>query len=93
MACFKFLGPAVNELIYWNSKPDDTCEMKKKGRPRTLPPIEEFFLVLVRLILSRILRSDFGCPAIPLWSPKNVAQTPMPKCFRNLYPITQVIIK
>ena len=44
MACFKFLGPTVNQLIYWNSKLDDTCEVKKKGRPRILTPIEEFFL-------------------------------------------------
>ena len=49
MACFKFLGPGVNQLIYWNSKLDDTCETKKKGHPRTLAPIKEFFLVLVRL--------------------------------------------
>ena len=33
MACFKFLGPTVNQLIYWNSKLDDTCEVKKKGHP------------------------------------------------------------
>ena len=37
-----FLGPAVNQLIYWNSKLDDTCEGKKKGCPRTLTSIEEF---------------------------------------------------
>ena len=63
MACFKFLGPAVNQLIYWNSKLDDTCEVKKKGRPRTLTPIEEFFLVLVRLrlgLLEQDLADRFG---------------------------------
>ena len=59
MACFKFLGPAVSQLIYWNSKLDDTCETKKKGRPRTLAPIEEFFLVLVRLRL-RLLEQDLA---------------------------------
>ena len=53
MSCFKFLGPAVNELIYWNSKLDDApCEVKKKGRPRKLAPIDEFFIVLVRLRLG-----------------------------------------
>ena len=38
MACFKFLGPAVNELIYWNSNLDDAaaCEVKKKGHPCSL---------------------------------------------------------
>ena len=30
MACFKFLGPGVNQLIYWNSKLDDTCETKRR---------------------------------------------------------------
>ena len=59
MACFKFLGPAVNQLIYWNSKLDDTCETKKKGRPRTLAPIEEFFVVLVRLRLG-LLEQDLA---------------------------------
>ena len=44
MACFKFLGPVVSELIYWNSKLHDTSEMKKKGRSRTLALIQEFFL-------------------------------------------------
>ena len=40
MACFKFLGPVVSELIYWNSKLHDTSEMKKKGHPRTLALIQ-----------------------------------------------------
>ena len=63
MACFKFLGPVVNQLIYWNSKLDDTSESKKKGRPQTLPPIEEYFLVLVRLrlgLLEQDLADRFG---------------------------------
>ena len=60
MSCFKFLGPAVNELIYWNSKVDDTAsEVKKKGRPRSLAPIDEFFLVLVRLQLG-LLEQDLA---------------------------------
>jgi len=43
MVCFKFLGPAVNELIYWNSKIDDApSEVKRKNRPRKLAPIDEF---------------------------------------------------
>jgi len=53
MVCFKFLGPAVNELIYWNSKIDGApCEVKRKGRPQKLAPIDEFFIVLVRLRLG-----------------------------------------
>jgi len=51
MSCFKFLGPAVNELIYWNSKIDDG-EVKRKGHPRKLALIDEFFIVLVRLRLG-----------------------------------------
>ena len=44
MLCFKFLGPAVNELIYWNAKLDDVpCKVKKKGHPQKLAPINEFF--------------------------------------------------
>ena len=115
MACFKFLGPAVNQLIYWNSKLDDTCETKRKGRPRTLAPIEEFFVVLVRLrlgLLEQDLADRFGLSCatisrifttwinfmylklkeIPLWPPRDIVQANMPKCFRNLYPTTRVII-
>jgi len=56
MVCFKFLGLAVNELIYWNSKLDDAtaCEVKKKGCPCSLAPIDEFFLVLVQLRLGSL---------------------------------------
>ena len=114
MACFKFLGPAVNQLIYWNSKLVDTCETKK-GRPRTLASIEEFFLVLVRLrlgLLEQDLADLFGLSCatisrifttwinfmylklkqISLWPPRDIVQANMPKCFRDLYPTTQVII-
>ena len=50
-ACFDFLGPSVHNLIYWNAKctPPDS---KGRGRNRTLPPLEEFFMVLVRLRLG-----------------------------------------
>ena len=115
MTCFKFLGPAVNQLIYWNSKLDDTCETKKKGRPQTLAPIEKFFLVLVRLrlgLLEQDLADRFGLSCatisrifttwinfiylklkqIPLWPPRDIVQANMPKCFRDLYPTTRVII-
>ena len=53
MACFKFLGLAFNELIYWNSNIDNApCKVKRKGCPRKLAPIDEFFIVLVRLRLG-----------------------------------------
>jgi len=53
MACFKFLGPAVNELIYWNSK---LGEVKRKG---SLVLIDEFFLFLVQLRLG-LLEQDLA---------------------------------
>jgi len=117
MVFFKFLGPAVNELIYWNSNLDDVaaCEVKKKGRPRSLAPIDEFFLVLVRLrlgLLEQYLADRVGLSCatisrifttwinflylklkeIPLWPPRDVVIANMPKCFRDLYPTTRVII-
>ena len=53
MTCYKFLGPSVYNLKYWSSKIEETaCISKKKGRPRSLEPLEEFFLVLVRLRLG-----------------------------------------
>ena len=51
-AYFDFLGPSVDELTYWSSyKAND---VKGKGRPRGLPPIKEFFMVLVRLRLGSL---------------------------------------
>ena len=33
MACYKFLGPTVNNLKYWNSKVEEgACASKKRGR-------------------------------------------------------------
>ena len=29
---------------------------------------------------------------IPLWPPRDIVQANMPKCFRDLYPTTRVII-
>jgi len=40
MSCFKLLGPAVNQLIYRNSKLDD---VNKKGCPWKLALTDEFF--------------------------------------------------
>ena len=58
-ACFCFLGPAVNQLNYWDpgkarlaTSHNSPSSVTKKGRTRTLPPLEEFFLVLVRLRLG-----------------------------------------
>lgn len=61
ITCYTFLGPAVHNLIYWDSgKSSHHDETEpKKGRKRTLPPLEEFFLVLVRLRLS-LLEKDLA---------------------------------
>ena len=52
MACFNFLGPCVNKLNYWHGSSQTTQVKSCKGRKRILPPLEEFFLVLVRLRLG-----------------------------------------
>lgn len=50
-ACYDFLGPATNSLSY-SSRTEGECTTGRRCRPRTLPPEEEFFLVLVRLRLG-----------------------------------------
>ena len=55
--CFDFLGPAASKLIYRDSK--RVLDHSNKGRPRSLPPIEEFFLTLVRLRLG-LLEQDIA---------------------------------
>ena len=61
-ACFHFLGPAVENLNYWGQGKDvetnnDALDgsdknSRSKGRHRTLCPIDEFFLVMIRLRLG-----------------------------------------
>ena len=42
--CYEYLGPAVNNLTYWNGgKSESESDNKGKGRPTVLPPLEEFF--------------------------------------------------
>ena len=55
--CFDFLGPATKQLIYRDSK--RVFDQSNKGRPRSLPPMEEFFLTLVRLRLG-LLEQDIA---------------------------------
>lgn len=116
MAFYKFLGPAVYNLTYWNSKVEEsTCVSKRKGRPRALAPLEEFFLVLVRLrlgLLEQDIADRFGLSCatvsrifatwinflflkvkeIPIWPPRDVVKSNMPKIFKDLYPTTRVVI-
>ena len=85
MACYNFLGPAVNSLLYSHKEKEST---NKRCRPRSLIPEDEFFLVLVSLRLglmeqdlayfdisqstvSRIIIAwiHFLYKEIPLWPP------------------------
>ena len=114
MTCFQFLGPCVNKLTYWGS----SCEAgvkSNKGRRRILRPLDEFFLLLIRLRLglfeqdiayrfdisqstvSRIIMTWTNLlyhqlKQIPLWPPKALTLSNMPKIFRDKYPSTRVII-
>ena len=47
--CYDYLGPALDNLTCWGSKKDWS---KCHGRNRSLPPMEEFYMVLVRLRLG-----------------------------------------
>ena len=58
MAFYEFLGPAVNSLSYWGSEISGDVKLTQ-GRNRSLPPTEEFFLVLVRLRVG-LFEKDFG---------------------------------
>lgn len=59
-ACYDFLGPAVENLTYWDSSKDaDGGGKGTKGRHRKLSPIDEFFLVMVRLRLG-LLEKDLA---------------------------------
>ena len=52
------LGPAVNHLNYWGSEiTGDTKSLR--GRNRSLPPMEEFFFVLVQIRLG-LLEKDLA---------------------------------
>lgn len=52
LACYQFLGPAVNSLVYDSNKQLVEGDSSKRCRSRTLTPKDEFFLVLVRLRLG-----------------------------------------
>ena len=116
-ACYDYLGPSVNHLKYWSSSlvTDESSMKSNTGRKRILPPMEEFFLVLVRLrlgLLEEDLAYRFGVSQstvsriiitwinflylqlkqIPLWSPKALVMSYMPKAFKEKYPSTRVVI-
>ena len=55
--CFDFLDPAASQLIYRDSR--KVLDHSNKGLPLSLPPMEEFFLTLVRLRLG-LLEQDIA---------------------------------
>ena len=57
MICFNFLGKGSSKLNYWGSTKSDA--KTDKDRKRALLPLEEFFLVLVRLRLG-LLEQDLA---------------------------------
>ena len=115
MVCFNFLGPSVNMLNYWHGSTQETQVKITRSRRRKLPPIEEFFLVLIRLHLGSfeqdlgyrfgISQTTVSCiivtwinfmylqfKQIPLWPPRALTLSNMPKLFKDKYPMTRVII-
>ena len=56
-ACFDFGGPAASRLLYRDSR--RVLHQSNKGRPRSLSPMDEFFLTLVRLRLG-LLEDDIA---------------------------------
>ena len=60
---FNFLGPCVNHLQYWNSNRSSKDTHETRGAPRSLSPLNEFFLVLCRF-KTWTTRAGFG---FPIW--------------------------
>lgn len=59
IACFEFLGNAVNHLNYWYGGKTKETPPNNKGAPRALTPLNEYFLVLCRLRLG-LLEQDIA---------------------------------
>ena len=104
-------------MNYWASS-SSTVEMQcksNKGRKRSLSPLEEVFLILVRLrlgLFEQDIAYRFGISQstvsrifctwinllyvqlkeIPIWPPKALILSNMPKIFKEKYPSTRVII-
>ena len=55
---YEFLGPAVDNLVYSHDGSKMVDEVKR-CRPRVLPPMEEFFMTMVRLRLG-LLEQDIA---------------------------------
>ena len=62
LVCSQFLGSAVDHLNYWASTSAENTQ-STKGRKKILPPLEEFFVLLVMLrlgLLEQDLEYRFG---------------------------------
>ena len=66
ISCFKFLGDDVNHLQYKDTSNEMSTRVhfeETRGAPRTLTPLNEFFLVLCRLrcgLLVNYIAHRFG---------------------------------
>ena len=57
------MGPSVDSLTYYNVESENQQERNMRCRPRTLPPMEEFFMTLLRLrlgLMEQDLAHRFG---------------------------------
>ena len=59
--CYDYLEPVVHKLIYWGSKKDAHSTSETHGKSRSLTPMEEFFMILVRLCLGLFERDLADC--------------------------------
>ncbi|XP_057302699.1 uncharacterized protein LOC130636867 [Hydractinia symbiolongicarpus] len=92
----EYLQPAADSLIYWgsNTNIENTKTYNgKRRRSRATTAETEFFMILIRLrcgfpIEDMAIRFNMSTSNA---SKKTVAET-MPKCFKDLYPTTRVII-
>ena len=111
-----FLGPSVNNLKYSKKQEESSkWSRKKRLRQRSLPPLEEFLMTLVRLrlgLFEQDLAHRFGVSQstvsritctwinflylkleeLPLWPPKELVKSNLPKPFRSNYLSTRVIL-
>ena len=53
MICYNFLGQCVHNMRYWSEKASEREPRETRGAPRTLSPLNEFFLVLCRVTRAR----------------------------------------
>ena len=64
ISCFKFLGDDVNHLQYKDTSTESSTRVhseETRGIPRSLTPLNEFFLVLCRLRCALLVNDIAYC--------------------------------